>query len=556
MENQATTTNSESEWYKLQNAVKSWILSNAHYQGDRMDRTTAENTANAFLNKVHVYDIHDDFEHNTEKIFKVYIGHPKFRGTVNYTLPEHSLRFNSAQPTNVRILNTGNDTPEWWSTIQSSFINTGLNPLLGWGTTSMHPHINPDGQPCLGGWSNAWSYAISSGDIPSLINVAKSFLNTWTRADSYWDINRHYRDWDEMFNRSLRGLGEFFPFQKCLQHAFLWQRLARNIESSYRWSPKLTWSWLASNYEIIQQLCHENGDDYKWKIYDYYLATVISSKNTADTESRKLKKLNSTIHMLDRMITGITDILTEEIGCAYWVSKRLVGDAMLYGLDKLDYGTVKHIHLVQDSDGNYPPGWNLSTLIQRMSETLNSRARELRPQQARVEMIDIGEVFETMRNANRGKSIINRGFLSEEDYYVVLLDYIGYGPRWHTGTRSSTQNTFHILENMLTFAYNEKVWDANELIRVGVELSEDDYLSDRNMLDDTAPFDNMFTLFHNVIDDEESRNRIIYHFVCLGIERYTKICMKQLNGRMKNAKEHYRWEEEVVQPGNPRTNVA
>ena len=229
---------------------------------------------------------------------------------------------------------------------------------------------------------------------------------------------------------------------------------------------------------------------------------------------------------------------------------------MLYGLDKLDYGTVKHIHLVQDSDGNYPPGWNLSTLIQRMSETLNSRARELRPQQARVEMIDIGEVFETMRNANRGKSIINRGFLSEEDYYVVLLDYIGYGPRWHTGTRSSTQNTFHILENMLTFAYNEKVWDANELIRVGIEISEDDYLSDRNMLDDTAPFDNMFTLFHNVIDDEESRNRIIYHFVCLGIERYTKICMKQLNGRMKNAKEHYRWEEEVVQPGNPRTNVA
>ena len=320
MGNQATTTNSESEWYKLQNAVKRWILSNAHYQGDRMDRTTAENTANAFLNKVHVYDIQDDFEHNTEKIFKVYIGHPKFRGTVNYTLPEHSLQFNSAQPSNVKILNTGNDTPEWWSTIQSSFINTGLNPLLGWGTTSMHPHINPDGQPCLGGWSNAWSYAISSGDIPSLINVAKSFLNTWTRADSYWDINRQYRDWDNIFNYPQRGLSEFFPFQKCLQHAFLWQRLARNIESSYRWSPKLTWSWLVSNYEIIQQLCHENGDDYKWKIYDYYLATVISSKNTADTESGKMKKLNSTIHILDRMITGITDILTEEIGCAYWVS--------------------------------------------------------------------------------------------------------------------------------------------------------------------------------------------------------------------------------------------
>ena len=222
---------------KIKAYVTEWIKANWIYQNKTgWDHKDARALAATIMEKCDVHHTWEftDRDGGTRKEFLVRVGKPQFRGTVNYTLPSHSLLFNNLHPTDVRIVLSGDDnvgSPIFNKLVQSQmkawkperayqlkFQST--NHLLN--DIPAHPHIGEDGQPCLGGWSGAWSQAISSAHIPSLVNVTKSFLNTWTSNDAFWNINSVYQD----YRRLPMWFKKAMPFGQYMANMQLWYSIS------------------------------------------------------------------------------------------------------------------------------------------------------------------------------------------------------------------------------------------------------------------------------------------------------------------------------------------
>lgn len=282
--------------------LSKYLRALSRYDGGSLDVDEAMELAKNMLPKIDMHDCTqvtiNEGERGVQNYYEFYvkIGSPQFRGTVNYTLPSHSLFFNSRYPTNVLIRMTGDENPlfkkicvaqqeNWERSSGRKYVTTPyLNQAI-----PVHPHVGNDGAPCLGGWSNAWASAVNSGQIPSLVNVCKSFLNTWTSNDAFWNINSDYREWrylPPLFKKAV-------PFTKWLAQKTLWLELySRNYDFTGTDTPmprrRQFGEWIIANTGELTAIGQMYGFDDKWGIMvmDLFYGISLNQVVKGDTECR------------------------------------------------------------------------------------------------------------------------------------------------------------------------------------------------------------------------------------------------------------------------------
>ena len=299
-------------------AVKTWLQRNARYQNNPLNDENALATATYYINKVDVKDVrrktiydHDEDEHRHYYTFRVTIGKPKFRGTVNYTLHQHSLLFNTDNPTSVRIVEDYDFEP-WILNVGKAQMGTNSDRVEGWvddNVYSGHPHVNEYGEPCLGGWANAWSSCVASGNIISLLPVAQSFLNTWTSNDAYYDINTLYRSYRllPVHFRKLMSMSDF------MTHTHLWYKLMRDNSGRRHFSHYKFCRWVASNEEEVSALVYKEGFDFI-KLYHCYNGVRVNKQIKHDTKCRMKDKLYKGIEVIRNLHALAYSKVEESLG--------------------------------------------------------------------------------------------------------------------------------------------------------------------------------------------------------------------------------------------------
>ena len=279
-------------------AITYYLMENARYQNTPLRQDEAEATATYYANKLDIhnctresyYDHDDDNEYLLYK-FEVKVGKPVFRGSINYTLPEHSLQFNSLHPSRVSLRHN-EEMPKW--------INSVAYAIMGHNSShweesardklySFHPHISDYGEPCLGGWANAWSACVATGNIMSLIPVAQSFLNTWTRNDAYWDINHVYQG----YRRIPASIRKVFPINNYFQAYKFWFQITHRCEIS---RPRRTTDfgrWCTSNKDLVEHMIFNMNID-PIKLFIIYRSVETCQRMKADTENKeKVRMMNA-----------------------------------------------------------------------------------------------------------------------------------------------------------------------------------------------------------------------------------------------------------------------
>jgi hypothetical protein len=63
---------------------------------------------------------------------------------------------------------------------------------------SVHPHVNAEGEPCLGGHERGMNFYLQNNSLTLIRKYAIMFQNTWTRNDAYWDINNLHDSYKQM----------------------------------------------------------------------------------------------------------------------------------------------------------------------------------------------------------------------------------------------------------------------------------------------------------------------------------------------------------------------
>lgn len=332
--------------------LREWLVRNANYQNQNITNQEAEDTASMFMEQceVHsprelVYQTRRGEPKVTRHDFRVTIGKPKFRGSVSYTLQSHSLFFNTEHPTDIRILlDTGKQ-----GHIDKVLRNQKIafedchSHKLTWQTYDdlneylpCHPHIATDGQPCLGGWSGAWSATVVTSNIPALVNVAKSFLNTWTSDDAYWNINRKYSDWGHM----PANVKSSMPFNKWLSQEKVWEEIANKTYSFTnvdRRVPRIgDWlSFLRNNENDISDFASTHGDNWAIELYDLFMGWSINTSTAGDTEDKLFEKLHRVGSMFQNVFTRTIDKIEIALDVPSHISSALARDAMQNRSSKL-----------------------------------------------------------------------------------------------------------------------------------------------------------------------------------------------------------------------------
>lgn len=303
---------------KIKQYVTEWIKANWIYQNKTgWDHKDARELAATLMEKCEIHHTWEFINRDGQlrKEFAVRVGKPQFRGTVNYTLPSHSLLFNTSHPTDVRIVLSGDDvgSPIFNKVIQSQMKGwkPDRNYQMKYQATAhlthdipAHPHVSEDGQPCLGGWANAWSQAISTGHIPSLVNVAKAFLNTWTSNDAFWNINSVYQD----YRRFPMWFKKAMPFGHYMANKQLWYSLSSRDYKYTGQDVRLPrrgsfGRWLEANEGACVAFAQLYDFDNTWapRLMDLYMGTGLNTYIAKDTEDELFKSTG-------RFFTFLNDI--------------------------------------------------------------------------------------------------------------------------------------------------------------------------------------------------------------------------------------------------------
>ena len=209
--------------------VSNFLARNATYQIPASERTgehkypetTAEwkqydDLAEIYLRKFEEMELkvyHIDYE---EQTFSICLGSPKIHGRRVMRLPELSLEFKVNSNTPKVSFKLSNYKGQYEELRRMYYYATGHD--VGESTNSaMHPHISSDGIPCLGDFSQPWATTLQTNDLPMLINVAKSFINNWTRRDAYWNINDVQRCWQDYVKYGGIVFKDFLAYYMVLQ---------------------------------------------------------------------------------------------------------------------------------------------------------------------------------------------------------------------------------------------------------------------------------------------------------------------------------------------------
>jgi hypothetical protein len=312
--------------------IRKWLEMNARYHDMTYTGSEAYDTARHYAEKL---DIHEHgLIKNNENIrkpfscFKIRIGKPKFRGSNIYTLLPHSLMLSTAT-NNIRIKADYNP-PKWYeSLVQALYGNRrrrSITRALSYasnGDFSAHPHIGSDGTPCLGGWANAWSQTISTGNLISLVPVTKSFLNTWTSHDAYWNINSTYRLW-AVFPLWAR---KEIPFAIYMAKINLFDNFQRDLDSERRVSMAGFPRWVLYNNELVQQLLMDGFS--LEKLMDGFYGSYLKFHINVDTVDRHFSRLQQAMRYIQDIYYLTLEKTRNHLPCSEQMAGALVTQAFM-----------------------------------------------------------------------------------------------------------------------------------------------------------------------------------------------------------------------------------
>ena len=403
-------------------AVRSWLLNNATYQSQKLTVSEAYDTAKAFVEKLDVHSVshHTYFDEEDEcsrsyYTFRITVGQPKFRGTVNYTLHEHSLVFRTDQTTFVRLAENY-EHPEWIKNVAHSYFgreNASVDRWLNDNVYSAHPHINDYNEPCLGGWANAWSQTIATGNLVSLVPVAQSFLNTWTSNDAYYDINYIYR-----YYRTLPlYMRKMLPLPVLMSNLHLWYKFTRDGRRRTRISDFT--NWVSRNLEQVEAMvynpAYEEGVSLL-RIFHAFYGAISNKVNKDDTEDKLGYQVRKGINWIETIHNSISERvnkalsyppqgLTEAI-----ISETIIDKANLYAPKPWSSNPSSTWH------------WEMSRLKDNIRSHLTNQVRNR--DSISIAGVEMEELLDFMRHANRKKGYRNFSFMADEDIYKAMADTI------------------------------------------------------------------------------------------------------------------------------------
>jgi hypothetical protein len=389
-------------------AISKWLKFNSEIQteGDGLDideRTAlAKYYVEYFGDKIHGVRIY-----NGGAEFHLRVGCPRFRGTVNYKLHSHSLRFRSENPGYVMMVLSGDLQPSSYEggvkqNLITSDIDRGRMSDMwhnGFTKFACHPHISHTGEPCLGGWGMAWAECVSKSNIISLVQVAKCFLNTWTANDAFFNINGYRRTW----LRIPSTITKFYPFRDWVVIQEFWIWVKSNLSGdAIQLSPHHFTDWLRENEHSVLAYIHESNYDEQCiiNLHMNWCGLVATKKQVNDTRDGHIKAMKA---------WGSTGYSLYDYVQARLANDHNIRDDYAWALaaDALETGFAlePRIYHPQRYRGttNYP-----FREIQRLTDSISSYTSS---NQVNVNWADI---FEFSRAVRRGNHVFQETYLSLE----------------------------------------------------------------------------------------------------------------------------------------------
>ena len=172
---------------------------------------------------------------NNSSTYAIYLNLPRpiLVGRRRYALPKHKLRITFEE--------------------DGSFISTRFDiSHLTEARVSLHPHINSEGEPCLGQHERMMNFTVQNSSVKDIVKYASIFQNTWTRNDSYWDINYYHEDYTRAKNNIAMSCSNAGMNKPALN-----QSISKSLElSRISFSEYILWSSLLRNkaQRISEQL--------------------------------------------------------------------------------------------------------------------------------------------------------------------------------------------------------------------------------------------------------------------------------------------------------------
>jgi len=479
-------------------------------------------------------DIHDvkvflNGENKPCTEFYVRVGNPKFRGSVNYNLHSHSLRFQSIHPMSVSLVLSGDINPASYDNSIKSSLASFRHDISkeAWNNLfkkiAVHPHIAEQGEPCLGGWATAFGTCVATGNILSLKNVAQSFLNTWTADDAFYNINHKRREW----LRIPSSIRKYYSFKDWLVLQAFWQGIKYMLDRRHDFlNPVRFIDWLREKEDSILSYLSMYGfkKDAMIELHMKWGAVIASRKHTFDTSDGFLKRLDMHNRISYNTYESISARLSHGFNMRENITWCLAGDA-LYANHR---PTRLYTPLSYEGDTIFP----MREVISAIDYIRNYSGR-------RTELDVSWElIFNLNRDLNRGRSTHTESFISKEDIKTTWMNWFSnrYYKRAFWDSLNSSIDYANLISTSKHIKWNYFNW-MDFLDKPFCEL-------------ESAKVDNVFeTMYGLEIEGENFLSLPLRrdHYVRIAIDIYIKQ-LEAYKGELENAEER----KETVQDNHSR----
>ena len=407
-------------------AVSQWLKQNAMaYNTSNMDDKKKMKDERIKLAKYYVDRLGDDIHDvkitrrngHTGTEFYLRIGNPKFRGSVNYNLHSHSLRFRSLNSTSVSLVLSGDINPVSYENVKEGLASFREDEIERHFWDDMfkkiacHPHISRNGEPCLGGWGNAFATCITTANIVSLRNVAQSFLNTWTADDAYYNINAVRREWLKI----PTNIRKFYAFRDWLVIKEFWLEVKVRLDSRQGHmdlNPSYFIRWLQDNEEsVLSYLQMKNFKEGSMiELHMQWGAVIASLKSHPDTEDGLLGRWYVVNDISYRTYESIMVRLNNEYQMSTSIAWALASDAV--------------VHEHRQSNLRNPFRYNGETTFP-LRETLMASDYIKNENRSRISQdITWAAIFELQRELKRGNNTPVVTYLDKSQIYPVWKKWL------------------------------------------------------------------------------------------------------------------------------------
>ena len=251
------------------------------------------------------------------KSFQIRVGKPKMRARRVLTLPSYSMSMNLHENGVIRLFPDLEDYPEVTHVRRA----LGSWPQGARLQFSTHPHVTHDGAPCLGDFSNPWATCLRNNDLLMFINVAKSFLNNWTRGDAYWDINRVHRNWEATGKRRGINFADWHYYRIQIK-AIINEHSSRNNRAPYRFIR--TWSSFENSetFDMMESLGYDALDTMLYHAVHHCMVKPMWDTRNGDLQqiinmTQRLRELYINTH------TTFSDDFPLNFKCYNWTEDSL-----------------------------------------------------------------------------------------------------------------------------------------------------------------------------------------------------------------------------------------